>query len=658
MVNSSLSELCGFCGQTNDDGTDQCVACGAPLVTHLHVLPKGTTLRNGRYLVGRVLGEGGFGITYQGTDLNLGRAIALKEFFPQGSTRSGTQMIPAPSIKSDVLQTMLGEFMTEAQMLSRFDHPHIVPVFDIFEENFTAYLVMQYLRGQPLEHVVSEHGPLSEASVILYLQQVGSALEQIHASGLLHRDIKPGNIILTTDDRAVLIDFGSARNFTEGTTQKQTQILTSGYAPPEQYALQARRGGFTDIYALAGTAYYLLTGKIPIGAMDRLYGQDLPDIALLCPGLNPRIKEALLKGLALRIEDRPATISQFLTLLVPGTVVPIPEPEPLPLTRLLTSRVWLRPGVAKTLRGTPGIITSLAFQPGGELLASAAADGFFVWNIATKQKIHSLASDGSERLLVGFSPDGQGLYGASTQGRFTLWDLASGQIYHALSKLARNCAAMSFSPDGVFLALGSENEYSRISAKFTIEIVALNDGSPYWTFRGHRGAVSSLAYSKDGQYLISGSRDGMLCQWQIGQEQPLVTLNAGKGVTSVALHPDGQRCAAGREDGVVQLWHLTEQRLIAQTQQPLGPVAALNFHPAGYLLVGGCNTLTTEDGSSQNTWGSGLHFWDVITARQRLTSLASPLRQGTTAVIFSADGQYLAGATTDGQIHLLTNQGS
>ncbi|WP_218080533.1 serine/threonine-protein kinase [Anthocerotibacter panamensis] len=636
---------CTFCGQMNVSTASQCVVCGAILRPQERSLTKGTTLKSGRYHLGRVLGEGGFGITYQGTDLNLGRAVALKEFFPQGATRQGTQMVAPPSFRSGVLTQMTQEFLEEARTLSLFDHPHIVPVFDSFEENSTAYMVMQYVPGRTLEEIVLAQGALPEAKVVAYLQQVGQALERVHSFGVLHRDIKPGNILVTPEDRAILIDFGSARKFVEGLTQKQTQIITSGFAPPEQYALQAHRGCYTDIYALAATAYYLLSGQIPTGAMDRLFGNALADLTTYQPNLTPRTHSTILAGMALRIEERPQTVGDFLRLL---REIPTPQTIPPSGRKVSGLALWLRPRVSQTLV-SQGPVTSLAFDRTGSLLASAGPRGFAVWDLHTYEQIGALGTDGSNQQLVMFSPDGASLYTAGGSGQVTLWDIHDRRIYHALSRLGEGVAALAFSPDGIFLALGAQ---VRGTSRQIIKLIALNDGSCYWTFRGHPGVVNTLHFSADGQALASGGSDGSLRLWQVGQEDPQCTLSLNRQEpTAVALHPDQQQLAVGTRGGMIQLWQIPQGRLLTQNQQPLAPVRAVAFHPGGYLLVGGCMAPSGQ-------WGAGVHLWDVVTSRQRLNSLASPLRQAVTAVGFAPDGQTLACATDDGQIHLLTNQPS
>jgi WD40 repeat protein len=294
----------------------------------------------------------------------------------------------------------------------------------------------------------------------------------------------------------------------------------------------------------------------------------------------------------------------------------------------------------------------VAFQPQGDLMASAGQDGFILWDIKRGLRLTTCSTDGSERLAVAFSPDGLALYMGGSKGQVTLWDVASRQPYHALAKLARNSAAITFSSDGIFLALGSEGERVQTASRHVIKVIALHDGSNYWNFRGHRSAVTALTFSTDSRLVVSGSSDGSVRIWQVGAEEALHSCTlVGQSITAVALHPDNQQVAIGTNKGVVQLWHAPENRIIAQTQQALTPVTALAFHPAGYLLAAGCSS-----GFNGKQWGTGVHLWDVITSRQRLNNLAAPIRQPVTAIGFSADGSYLAGAIEGGPIQLLSNQ--
>ena len=271
-----------------------CSSCGSPLVpaaVSTPALPVGTRLQGALYSVGKVLGQGGFGITYLGSDVGLKRAVAIKEFFPQvqGCSRTGTKVQPGGMITQAEYLEEKNKFLAEGQRLAQFQHPHIVKVFSLFEENNTAYMVMELLKGKTLLRIIEEHGPLEETEAVAYITQIAEALDVIHGSNLLHRDIKPENIIVTEERRAVLLDFGTAREFAAGKTRRMTTTLTQGYAPLEQYGQRARFGVPSDIYALGATLYHLLTGEIPIQATDRVSGVDLP-----APDqINPRVSRVL-----------------------------------------------------------------------------------------------------------------------------------------------------------------------------------------------------------------------------------------------------------------------------------------------------------------------------------------------------------------------------
>jgi len=321
---------CPICGAQNLQGASQCRQCGAFLLSLY--LPVGTKLRGGAYTVGRVLGQGGFGITYKGSDTRLHRVVAIKEFFPEGCIRQGTFVsIATPSITPAEFEGWKQRFLQEARTLARFNHPGIVRVYDVFEENRTAYIVMEFLQGKPLSRILEERGGrMEEQEALRYIAQVCEALELVHSSGILHRDIKPDNIMVCEDGRVVLIDFGAAREFVARATQRHTVILTPGYAPMEQYSERGQRGPFTDIYALAATLYHLLTGEVPVPAPERRVGIPLPDVRQLNPRISPHVAQAIMQGLEMESDKRPQTAREFLNLLqgrrVAAPVTPVPAP--------------------------------------------------------------------------------------------------------------------------------------------------------------------------------------------------------------------------------------------------------------------------------------------------------------------------------------------
>jgi serine/threonine-protein kinase len=310
---------CPTCGSPLSGQETTCPVCGSPLA--FPDLPPGTSLAGGRYVVGRVLGHGGFGITYEATDTALGRRVALKELFPDGAVRHTTQLIPPTRLGPTGFFEARQRFIEEARTLAQFNHPGIVRVFDVFEENGTAYLAMEFLEGETLGRRIERWGPRPQEEVEEIARKVAEALEVVHQAGLLHRDIKPDNLFLTPDGRVVLIDFGAARDYAQGRTVAHTRMVTPGYAPLEQYASSARLGPYTDIYALGATLYHALSGSPPPAATDRATGTPLPPLP---PGTATGLARLITRSLGMKITDRPASVDRLLAELDQPS--PIREP--------------------------------------------------------------------------------------------------------------------------------------------------------------------------------------------------------------------------------------------------------------------------------------------------------------------------------------------
>ncbi len=280
------------------------------------ILNPGVCLANGEYKVTQPLGQGGFGITYRGIDTKLNRTVAVKEFFPEGCWREGTTVVSAGRWNSNAYSDAKQKFLQEGRTLGQFNHPGIVRIFYYFEENNTAYLVMEYLRGQTLGQLLKNRGgKLPETEALFYTKKIGQALEVLHQEQFLHRDIKPDNIMLADDGRVVLIDFGAAREFTAKKTERLTTMLTPGYAPLEQYGQALKYGAFTDIYALGSTFYHMLTGKVPPSAVERAAGVELKPLRELEPNLSPHVSQAVMKAMEMKVEKRSQSVKEFLELL-------------------------------------------------------------------------------------------------------------------------------------------------------------------------------------------------------------------------------------------------------------------------------------------------------------------------------------------------------
>jgi len=279
-----------------------------------YALPVGTSLFNGRYVIEKELGAGGFGITYKATDTLLSRPVAIKEFFLSGNCiRQGKNVVPLPTINLQDYQAFRQEFIAEAQVLAKIKHQNKVEVYDVFEENNTAYMVMEFVEGKNLLRLLEERGGvMDEREAIGYITQVAGALEAMHQAGYLHRDIKPENIMVTRDGRAVLIDFGAARQFIAQRTKTMDPILTPGYAPLEQYTTRARFGPALDIYALGATLYHLLTGQVPAAAPDRAQGVDLIPPHQLNPKVSRSVSDVVMKAMEIEVAKRYQSVGEFL----------------------------------------------------------------------------------------------------------------------------------------------------------------------------------------------------------------------------------------------------------------------------------------------------------------------------------------------------------
>ena len=290
-----------------------------PFNPHRLALPAGRNLH--WYTIDGVLGQGGLGITYLAHDPNLDQPVAIKEYLPSElAVRSRDDSVhPVSEKHRDNFRWGLERFLTEARILSRFEHPNIVRVLAIFEMNQTAYMVMRYESGSSLEQMLPANATLEESWVKRMVFPIIDGLSLVHESGFIHRDIKPGNLFIREDSSPVLIDFGSARQAMGHATRTLTTIVSPGYAPFEQYhAKSDRQGPWTDVYGLGATLYRAVTGVMPTDALDRSEsllsaGEDsyVPVANLARERYDPAFLDAIDHALAFREADRPRSLSDW-----------------------------------------------------------------------------------------------------------------------------------------------------------------------------------------------------------------------------------------------------------------------------------------------------------------------------------------------------------
>lgn len=308
---------CYNCMRKLVEGENYCRYCGkesAPdNITH-HLVPG--TILNGKYLVGNSIGEGGFGITYIGRDMTLDLRIAIKEFFPNGyANRNNTlsnEVTLNYSNKGEYFKQGKDKFLQEAKNIAKFSTERgIVDVRDFFEENNTAYIIMEYLDGVTLNKKIDTEGAMPAEKVFNLMLPIMSSLDKMHSERVLHRDISPDNIMLLNDGTLKLMDFGSARYFSDEGSKTMSVMLKPGYAPYEQYNTNGKQGPWTDVYGLCATMYKCITGRAPIDSLDRYRTDNLRKPSELGINIPVSLENVLMYGLAVHTENRCQSMSRL-----------------------------------------------------------------------------------------------------------------------------------------------------------------------------------------------------------------------------------------------------------------------------------------------------------------------------------------------------------
>lgn len=308
---------CMGCMEEFDENQTICPHCGyveGTKTAEIYHMEPGCILAK-RYIVGKTLGYGGFGVTYIGYDAELERKVAIKEYLPgEFSTRvpGQTQVTIYDGDRKEQFETGIEKFLDEAKRLAKFQNTEgIVHIYDSFLYNGTAYIIMEYIDGETLKGKIEREGKLNTQEALNIILPVVGALKEVHEAGIIHRDISPDNIMISREGKVSLIDFGASRFATSTHSKSLSVLIKQGYAPVEQYQSRGEQGPWTDVYALAATLYYVLTGIVPTDAMERMEKDEVKSLSKLGISVDKNIETAIMNAMNLKIEERTPSMNRF-----------------------------------------------------------------------------------------------------------------------------------------------------------------------------------------------------------------------------------------------------------------------------------------------------------------------------------------------------------
>ncbi|MDX2205100.1 MAG: serine/threonine-protein kinase [Hyphomicrobiaceae bacterium] len=612
---------------------------------HLPALAAGHELV-GDFRIKRVLGAGGFGITYLAEEPALARLVTIKEYFPADyAARRGDEAFPRSEECKEDYTWGLERFIEEAQTLAKFAHPNIVQVYRYFRANSTGYMVLKFEEGGSFKAWLKglKRAP-RQAELDAILTPLLDALDVVHKGQFLHRDIAPDNIIIRKDGAPVLIDFGSARGDIIAHSKTVSALVKPGYSPYEQYSTDARQQGpWTDIYALGGTLYHAITGKRPPDAPTRMVNDDyVPAREAALSSYRPGFLEAIDKSLRLDVKERPQSIAEWRGMLL----APSPR-RGAGEGRGLREALGLR---SEARRAKPEAAAAADIPPAGPPAPQPAlvpappdapqAKGQLLDFIEGLRKHRGQAAPAPPKAAAAKAEAGGRPPAAAAKPAAAKPAVALAERPRAVKALPKKAEKRVPRPRRM-PRLGAPGRWRSVAAKLLIGIaiasaaVYLQDPQPtpqpqvqgrgqavlasqtgdlsqLGQLTGHKGAVEAIALADQGRSIVTAAADGTLKVWSAGALalQRTVELDDGPA-TALAAYAGDRRVLSGHRSGTIVLWDIEKAEKVAQFQH-------------GELAVTGLAPLVDGNRFAAINAGGAIAVFDVRTPSSAPASLEVP----------------------------------
>jgi eukaryotic-like serine/threonine-protein kinase len=573
----------------------------------------------GNYRLLRPIGQGGFADVYLGEHVYLNTQAAIK-----------------------VLQMRLSDedkrsFLEEARTIAHLKHPHVVRILEYDVAEGIPFLIMEYAANGTLRQLYPKGTALPPMVVGSYVKQIAAALQYAHNQKLIHRDVKPENMLLGHQNNVLLSDFGLAIIVQSSRDRLQTVAGTVTYMAPEQ--LQGRPCPASDQYALAVVVYEWLSGdRLFSGSFIEVASQHVlvppPPLREKNPAISTAIERVVEKALAKNPEQRFASVEEFATAF-----------EQVCMAEKVVQQVNTGPSLGtrhSTYRNHSAAVTSVAWSPDGKLIASASADKtVHVWNAQGKKRLTTYREHSKQVSAVAWSPDGTRIASGSWDTTVQVWNATGGRKLYTYRGFAREVSSVAWSPDGAYIAAGSWDT--------TVQVRQATTGSKLFTYTGHSGPVYAIAWgpaSPDGRMrLASGSGDprnadvdNTVQVWDASTgENPFIYRKHYYYVQAVMWSPDGKYIASASADTSVHIWEAETGNTLLTYRGHSGKVNAVAWSPNGKYVVSASDDRTVQ-------------LWDIATGNTLLTYRGHT--KEVSSVSWSPNGKRIASAGYDHTVQI------